>query len=123
MVCLEHGKKTPSQRLHYTIVRPEEYSSDPRVHELCKMVGTGRLNRASAQAAAWHIANNMSWADLANKTQHSISSGDSPYFTRDQLIAAQAIVSGADYRVSVLKERGELASTPTKTSSSSAAAK
>lgn len=125
MVCLEHGKRTPSQRLHYTIVRPEKYTSDPRVHELCKMVGTGRLDRASAQAAAWHIANNMSWADLANKTQHSISSGDSPYFSRDQLITAQAIIAESDYRVSVLKERGELASTPatTPSSSSSAAAK
>ena len=122
MVCLEHGKRAPSQRLHYTIVRPETYTTDPRVHEICKMVGSGRLDRASAQAAAWHIANNMSWEQLANKMYNNVGSPDTPYFSRDQLMAAQGIVAGADHRVAVLKERGELAGTPTPGPSSSSTA-
>ncbi len=113
MVCLEHGKKTPSQRLHYTIVRPEKYTSDPRVHEICKMVATGRLDRASAQAAAWHIANNMSWEQLANKKYNNVGSPDTPYFSSDQLLAAQSIVAGADYRVAELKKSSSVAGTPT----------
>ena len=113
MVCLEHGKKSPTQRLHYTVVRPEKYTSDPRIHEICKMVGTGELDRGSAQAAAWHIANNMSWQELANKQYNHVGSPDTPYFTRDQLMAAQRIVAGADTRVAELKARGELAETKT----------
>lgn len=112
MVCLEHGKKSPSQRLHYTVVRPEKYTSDVRVHEICKMVGTGQLDRQSAQAAAWHIANNMSWAELANKKYNNVGSPDTPYFSQDQLMAAQSIVAAADSRVAILKEKGELANTP-----------
>ncbi len=123
MVCLEHGKKSPTQRLHYTIVRPEKYTSDPRVHELCKMVGSGRLDRASAQAAAWHIANNMSWDQLANKTYNNVGSPDTPYFSRDQLMAAQSIVAGADHLVAVRQERGELAEVKTAASQSSSASK
>jgi hypothetical protein len=119
MLCLEHGKRVPSQRLHYTIVPPEKYTSDPRVHEICKMVGTGRLDRASAQAAAWHIANNMSWEQLANKMYNNVGSPDTPYFTRNQLLAAQSIVAGADYRVAELKKNGSLPETSTTTTPSS----
>lgn len=111
MVCLEHGKKTPSQRLHYTVVRPEKFSADPRVHEICKMVGSGQLDRASAQAAAWHISNDLSWDQLANKKYDRVGSPDTPYFTHEQLAAARSIVSGADSRVAARKERGELAET------------
>ena len=111
MVCLEHGKKTPSQRLHYTVARPEKFTADPRVHEICKMVGTGQLDRASAQAAAWHISNNLSWDELANKKYDRVGSPDTPYFTPEQLAAARAIVSGADSRVAVRKEKGELVET------------
>ncbi len=111
MVCLEHGKKTPNQRLNYTIVRPEKFSSDPRVHEICRMVGTGQLDRASAQAAAWHISNDMSWNDLASKSIEHYGSPRTPYFTPAQLAAAQSIVAGADYRVAARKERGELVET------------
>lgn len=111
MVCLEHGKKTPSQRLHYTVVRPEKFTSDPRVHEICKMVGSGQLDRASAQAAAWHISNNLSWEELASKKYDRVGTPDTPYFTPEQLAAARAIVSGADSRVAVRKEKGELIET------------
>ena len=119
MVCLEHGKKSPSPLLHYTIARPEQYTADPRVHEICKMVGTGRLDRASAQAAAWHIANKMSWEQLANKMYNNVGSPDTPYFTRDQLKTAQALVASVDRRVAEWKERGALVGTQIKTSSSS----
>ena len=113
MVCLEHGKKTPSSRLHYTVVRPEKFTTDPRVHEICKMVGTGQLDRASAQAAAWHVSNNMSWEELANKKYNNVGTPDTPYFSNEQLRTAQAIVSGADSRVAELKARGELAGVKT----------
>ena len=122
MVCLEHGKKSPSSRLHYTVVPPETFSSDPRVHEICKMVGTGKLDRASAQAAAWHVSNHMSWNELANKKYNNVGSPDTPYFSQSQLMAAQAIVSGADTRVAELKARSESAqeaTTPSRSSTSS----
>lgn len=103
-VCLEHGKKSPRQSMNYTIVPTDKYSSDPRVHEICKAVGTGQLDRASAQAAAWNVCNNMSWSQLASKTIHHLGTGDSPYFSRDQLLRAQAIVAHVDGKVAQAKE-------------------
>lgn len=108
MVCLEHGKQSPRQTMNYTIVPPEKYTTDTRVHEICKAVGTGRLDRASAQAAAWHISNKMSWGELANKTIHHLGTGDSPYFTQEQLMRAQAIVAATDARVAQAKEQAGL---------------
>lgn len=104
MVCLEHGKKSPRPSLNYTIIPPEKYSTDPRVHEICKAVGTGKLDRASAQAAAWHICNKMSWSELANKMYNNLGAADTPYFSQDQLMRAQAIVSMTDARVAEAKE-------------------
>lgn len=104
MVCLEHGKPSPRPSMNYTIVPPERYSSDPRVHEICRAVGTGKLDRASAQAAAWHICNNMSWGELASKMYNNLGTPDTPYFSRDQLLRAQSIVSMTDARVAEAKE-------------------
>lgn len=111
MVCLEHGKKSPRQSMNYTIVPPEKFSSDPRVHEICKAVGTGQLDRASAQAAAWHISSKMSWSELANKMYNNLGTSDTPYFTHEQLVRAQSIVSMTDARVASAKERAEQSGT------------
>ena len=66
-VCLEHGKKDPNPRMKYKLVRLDEVNPDPRVRELCKLLGTGKLPQNTAQAAAWHIANGLTWEQLAHK--------------------------------------------------------
>lgn len=111
-VCLEHGKKSPRASMNYTIVRPDKYSSDPRVHEVCKLVGTGKIDRATAQAAAWHVCNNMSWEQLSQKMYNHVGSPDTPYFSRSQLMAAQSMVAAVDVRVAENKEKNETPTTP-----------
>ncbi len=101
-VCLEHGKKEPRPQVKYKLVRPEEYSNDPKLHELLKLVGTGKLNKAAAQAAAWHIANGMSWRELANKKYNRLNRPDTPYFHPSALYGAQQIVAEVERRA---KER------------------
>lgn len=96
-VCLEHGKVDPRPSMKYKVVRVEEFTKDTRVHELCKLVGTGKVHPAAAQAAAWHLANNMSWQELANKQIRRVTTR-SPYFTRAQLQLAQRVASTATGR-------------------------
>lgn len=64
-VCLEHGKPDPNPRMKYQIVPIEQVNADPRVAKLCELLGEGKIAQNTAQAAAWHLANGVSWEELA----------------------------------------------------------
>lgn len=95
IVCLEHGKKDPTAKVPYEIKPIEQYTKDPNLQELCAMVGSGQLPQHAAQAAAWHIANDMSWSDLASKQRSEIGQPDRPYFSQQELQAATMIAAEA----------------------------
>lgn len=97
-VCLEHGKAEPRPSITYKVIRPEEYSSDPALGELLKMVAAGRVEKQAAQAAAWHISSGMSWQQLASKAYNHINAPDSPYFQPQTLQLAQLIVAESQSR-------------------------
>lgn len=105
-VCLEHGKADPTPGMTYKLIPVEKFSKDPRVDELCKMVGSGRINAAAAQAAAWHLSNKMSWQELARK-QVIRTTSRTPYFNHAQLVAAQRVVSATTARVRELAKKKE----------------
>jgi len=93
-VCLEHGKKDPNPRMKYKLVRLEEVNPDPRVRELCKLLGTGKLHQNTAQAAAWHIANGLTWEQLASKNRvESRYSGTERWFSPLELQNAIGLVN------------------------------
>jgi len=66
-LCLEHGKPDPNPRMKYKVVRLSEVNSNPEIAELCKALAKGQVPQNTAQAAAWHIANGLSWEELASK--------------------------------------------------------
>lgn len=66
-VCLEHGKKEPRPQVPYEIRPISSFTSDPAVQELCRLIGQGRFDQRTAQAAAWHLSSKMSWQELAAK--------------------------------------------------------
>jgi hypothetical protein len=97
LVCLEHGKRIPSSKKPYKIVRAEdELSSKPEVIELLTALGRGQLNRDAAQAAVWHSTDEMSWQELAAKLDGTErSTVRNAYFTAAQIQAAIAYHSEA----------------------------
>ena len=95
IVCLEHGKKEPSARIPYEIEPIASFTSDPNVQVLCKMLGTGQINQRAAQAAAWHLANHMSWNQLAAKKIHHLLGGNESYFSRNEILAGIQIADHA----------------------------
>lgn len=97
-VCLEHGKHSPTPRNTYALVPVERYSDNPELKALCISVGSGQIDRAVAQAAAWHIANGMTWDQLAAKTFDRAAAADTPYFSYAQLVAARNFVQAASAR-------------------------
>jgi hypothetical protein len=94
-VCLEHGKKEPNARVPYEIRPIESFTSDANVQELCKMLGGGQVSQRAAQAAAWHLADHMSWEQLMDKKIHHLIGGDEVYFSRDEILAAMQITDRA----------------------------
>jgi hypothetical protein len=88
-VCLEHGKVDPNPRMQYKIVPIEQVNGDPRVVELCSLLGQGKLPQNTAQAAAWHMANGLSWEQLAVKNRvESQYTGNIPFFNTAELQSA-----------------------------------
>ena len=88
-VCLEHGKDDPNPRMKYTLVPLEQLTTAPEIQELCVQLGEGAIAQSVAQAAAWHLANGLSWDELAAKNRvESIYTGHTKYFSSAELQAA-----------------------------------
>ncbi len=85
-VCLEHGKKDPNPRVPYELRPIESFAKKGEVVELVKMLAKGQIDQHSAQAAAWHLNNDMSWNELAHKIgKKHLDGSTEPYFTAVQL--------------------------------------
>jgi hypothetical protein len=112
-VCLEHGKQDPNPRVDYELVPIGAVTSDPAVSEVLKMLGRREIDQPAAQAAAWHIANGLSWQQLAEKigVKH-IGGRTEPYFSAAAIERAQHAVSQAHRRAAenpAARSPGELA--------------
>jgi hypothetical protein len=114
-VCLDHGKAEPRPAVPYEIKPIESYTTKSGVRELCEMLGTGQLNQRSAQAAAWHLNNGMSWEELANKHVRRASGMTQPYFAPAELQAGMQIAASA---VHTAKQREKPAKSNPKTGDS-----
>ena len=86
-VCLEHGKDEPRPAMKYEIKPIGEFTDRVQVHELCRLVGSG-MNQRVAQAAAWHLSNDMSWQELAAKQLRFANGTRAPYFSGQEIRAA-----------------------------------
>lgn len=85
-VCLDHGKLDPNPRVPYEMRPIESYVTKGEVIEVVKMLSKGEMDQASAQAAAWHLNNGLSWNELASKIGVKHLNGTTePYFTQGQL--------------------------------------
>ena len=94
-VCLEHGKKEPTAAVTYQIEPITTYTSDPNVQELCKLVGIGDVSQRAVQAAAWHLANHLTWQELIDKKTHHLLGGNEIYFSAADIRAAMQITDRA----------------------------
>jgi hypothetical protein len=98
-VCLEHGKRDPNPRVPYKLVPIEEFTQDQKVIELCKMLGHGQVPRNIAQAAAWHLTDGLSWAELAHKDRVKLMNGyTEKYFSPQEIAIAMRVVAEATRR-------------------------
>jgi hypothetical protein len=117
-LCLEHGKLDPTPRMTYKVVPLEAVNADPQINELCKLLAKGTVSQNSAQAAAWHLANGLSWQELLKKPRViSKYTGIEMFFSEFEVQHAMRMVSF------VKSEVEEHRSSESSTSSSSGSAR
>jgi hypothetical protein len=103
-VCLEHGKKEPNPSVKYKLVPLAKVTSDPKIAELCKMLARGEVDQTSAQVAAWHLANGMSFEQLAAKTIRRANGQITSYFSGGNIEAGMKIAYAAAMRAEQQKK-------------------
>jgi len=92
-VCLEYAKDEPNPRMTYRMQRVDSFTSDPRVTLILESLGRGELPQKVAQAATWHIANGLSWQQLAAETIDHLVGPDERFFAPAELAAASRVVA------------------------------
>lgn len=98
-VCLEHGKPEPTSNSKYTLIPVSRISRDPVLYQLLTVVGTGKVDQQAAQAAAWHLANRISFQELSEVTSTTVGAlTQTPDFSIDQIIKAEQLVARARER-------------------------
>jgi hypothetical protein len=84
----------------YKLTKAESFSSDPKLTYVLESLGRGELSQKVAQAAAWHIANGLTWEKLAaEKIDHAGGIPDEPYFSQAELVIAYRLVAVATEEV------------------------
>lgn len=91
-VCLEHGKEDPQPRIPYELKPIETFTKDAKVVEVLGMLGRGEVSQEVAQAASWHLTDNLSWQELAEKigSEH-LDGSTEPFFTHEQVAVAMEL--------------------------------
>jgi hypothetical protein len=94
-VCLEHGKAEPSAKVPYEVRPIESVTDKPEVWEIGKLLGKGQINQRAAQAATWHLNNDMSWEQLTAKRLKFANGTSQPYFSPQEIRAAMQVTAVA----------------------------
>jgi hypothetical protein len=61
--------------MKYKLVPIESFTDKGDVIEVCKLLGYGKISQNVAQAATWHLANGLSWGQLADKDRVRLMNG------------------------------------------------
>ncbi|MCY2993902.1 MAG: hypothetical protein NTY19_39410 [Planctomycetota bacterium] len=106
-VCLEHGKQDPNPRVPYELRPIESFTENKDVVELCKMLGRGEVAQNTAQAAAWHLTNGLTWDQLVVKEKVHLSNGyTEKYFAPQEVAVAMKVVQETSRRAQAERTRG-----------------
>ncbi len=108
-VCLDHGMKDPNPRMKYEIKPIDAYVDRTAVIELVKAFGNGELHHGAAQAAVWHLNNDVSWEELAAKRTGSqpLIGEKAPYFSDQELYNGVAIAEESLRRADASRDESQ----------------
>ncbi len=91
-VCLDFGKPNPKPQMPYRIERLESVNAKSELRDLLCLFGKGGCSHRTAQIAAWHLANDMSWEQLARLRYKRANGATRPRYSAAELQLAKQIV-------------------------------
>jgi len=103
-VCLNHGLKTPTRMNRYHLVSVDDYTNDEQLKELLTWVATGKVPQKTAQAATWHLTDDMSYEQLAAKKEYHLGGAVSQFFNRTDVSQAKQLIEFVDQKVAERKK-------------------
>ena len=104
-VCLEHGKEDPNPRVPYEMRPIASFTDNAELIEVCGMLGRGEIDQVSAQAAAWHLSDGLTWQELAEKVKvRHLNGSVELYFSPAHIQQAVKIVQVAVQRTETAPE-------------------
>lgn len=106
-VCLNHGLKTPTRMNRYHLVSIDDYTNDEQLKELLTWVATGKVPQKTAQAATWHLTDDMSYPQLAAKKEHHLGGAVSQFFHRSDIRQAKQLVEFVDQQIAQRKKEAK----------------
>lgn len=92
-VCLDYGKPTPRAAIPYELVPLETVCDKPSLAAL--LASLDNSNQQEIQAAAWHIANDMTWQELAAARIEHLLAPSELLFTAKELKCAKELLDDA----------------------------
>jgi len=92
-VCLDYGKPTPRAAIPYELVPLETVCDKPSLAALLPKLDNS--NQQEIQAAAWHIANDVTWQELAAARVEHLVVANEPLFTAKELKSAKELLDEA----------------------------
>ncbi|MEI8382348.1 MAG: hypothetical protein WCJ09_19610 [Planctomycetota bacterium] len=93
-VCLNYGRREPNAALKYELVKADSLTTDPVLLQLLEDYSP-RTNREAQQAAAWHVANGLSWDKIAQLKDEKVPGDPRPLFTAQQIQAGRTLAEQA----------------------------
>ena len=106
-VCLEYGKPNPRPVVTYQLLAADKVANPETVAMLMEFEH-GDYSQRAAQAAAWHLANAMTWEKLKDIKGETTSLGvRASYFTRQELDDAHKLVDAARARLKEQPVKGQ----------------
>lgn len=93
-VCLSYGRPDPTPAMKYKLVRLEDQVSDATLQELLAGIND-RTDRDAVQAAAWHLANGLTWSQIAQLSEQRLPGVVTRMFSPAEVRNAQSLVETA----------------------------
>jgi hypothetical protein len=91
-VCLDYGAPDPQPNMTYRLLPIDQYTQDRHLIALLESYSE-RVPPNAMQAAAWHVANGLTWSQLAQLPQRSLAGIVAPVFQTRDLQLAQRLVT------------------------------
>lgn len=93
-VCLNYGKKEPHAGMKYKLVKADTVTTDPVLAQFLEDYSP-RKGVEAQQAAAWNLANGLTWEQISQLTDQKVPGSPTMLFTPGQVKGARELVDQA----------------------------